>query len=72
MKFIFYSATYITEDKKFNCRNSELEFENLKEATDFMKNGAICQDNSNASFIPVVCEQLDEVATAIVPNEVVV
>ncbi|MFK4885863.1 hypothetical protein ACI1UN_02015 [Lactococcus petauri] len=72
MKFIFYGATYITEDKKFNCRNSELEFENLKEATDFMKKGAICQNDSKVSFIPVVCEQLDEVATAIVPKEIVV
>ena len=67
MKFRFYSATYLTEDnqgkgKNFNCRQSDIEFNSLEEATEFMKDGAICQDESKVSFIPVVCEQLDEVS----------
>ena len=66
MKFRFYSAAYLTEDnqgkgKSFNCRQSDIEFNSLEEATEFMKDGAICQCESKVSFIPVVCEQLDEV-----------
>ena len=61
MRFRFYSPTYITEDKKVHCRSSDFEFDSLEEATIYMEEGAICQDDLKASFIPIVCEQLDEV-----------
>lgn len=62
MLFRFYSAIYVTEDKKAHCRFSDIEFDSLEEATIYMEEGAICQDDLKVSFIPVVCEQIGEVA----------
>lgn len=61
MKFRFYSATYVMTDGKARCTSSELEFESLEAAADFMRKGVIRQDVLRMAFIPVVCEQIDEV-----------
>ena len=61
MRFRFYSATYVMTDKKTRCNSSEVEFESLEAAADFMRKGVIRQEELGMAFIPVVCEQLDEV-----------
>ena len=62
MKFRFYSATHVMADGKTRSNSSELEFESLEAAADFMRKGVIRQEDLGMAFIPVVCEQIDEVA----------
>lgn len=61
MRFRFYSATYVMTDEKIRCNSSEAEFESLEAAADFMRKGVFRQEELGMAFIPVVCEQLDEV-----------
>ncbi|MFK4953619.1 hypothetical protein [Lactococcus garvieae] len=61
MKFRFYSATYVMTDGKTRCNSSDFEFESLEAAADFMRKGVIRQEDLGMAFIPVVCEQIDEV-----------
>ena len=61
MKFRFYSAAFVKEDGKTGSISATTELPNLEEATKWMRSGTMTADDIGWSFIPVVCEQIDEV-----------